>query len=108
MYPAATISNVTLQIPVGRVSIPNRLPVSTNDAKSAMIIPCSSNALPLTPHFKNHMTAHMIPHKPSPTHLSNKEPQCFSPQTQYLPVPMATPPPALLCSAPLLRKPTTQ
>ena len=61
----------------GRVSIPNRLPVSTNDAKSAMIIRCSSNALPLTPHFSNHMTAHVIPHSPLPLISRIRNPYVF-------------------------------
>jgi hypothetical protein len=76
-YPVATISNVTLRIPVGRVSIPNRLPVSTNDAKSAIIILCSSNALPLTPHFNNHMTAHLIPYSPLPLISRIRNPHVF-------------------------------
>ena len=53
------------------------LPASTNDAKSAMTILCSSNALPLTPHFSNHMTAHVIPHSLLPLISRIRNPYVF-------------------------------
>ena len=42
-----------------------------------MIILCSSNALPLTPHFSNHMTAHVIPHSPLPLISRIRNPYVF-------------------------------
>ena len=61
--PAETISNVCR-----RVFILNRLLVPVNDDNPAIITLCRLNALPLTPHFSNRMTVHVIPQ--SLLHLS--------------------------------------